>query len=693
MAAAPAGSEVNLNLPENSDARQQRAILDALPVLVFLEREGIIVFANAEARRMLGVEGEWTQRPVEDVLWGLFSGTAEPRTTLTGTENSSPFHATLAGKGGRMIAVEGTYSILHSEARESIIVAQVCARERTPKPRLMEDVLASLPEGVAILHGSRVLYTNPAFSAMFGYSAEEVSGCDLADFIVPETRLSENAMLPKLVDEQGRIGLETVRKNKAGDLIDVSLHAAPLLVNGDRAGYVLTFRDIGQRKEVETKLQHDAMHDVLTGLPNRALFLDRLKLALSRRERHRERGCAVMFLDLDRFKALNDTLGHAAGDMLLVAVAERLSAVLRPEDTAARMGGDEFAIVVENVPAVRDLEGVAERVLTELNRPFEILGHRVLTQVSIGAALAADHHDCPEQLIRDADLAMYRAKREGGHRLAIFDRPLEAHVSSQQERETELRRVVSGREYEFRYQPIFRLANGHVEGFEALLRWRRQDGSLESFRELLPVAEDTGLSISLSRETIEAACQQLLQWDRAIPGNGLGLDINLTGRQFYHEELVEQFKRLVEASGVHPSRILFEVPETVLNQDADGALAIVQRIVDSGARVALDNFGASLAPLNHLLRLPLALVKLDTKLTAGATAGGGQTALLQSLVHVCRAVGMQVLAQGIETREQAIALHELGFELGQGYLLGAALDGAHAEQMVLRSRARAGAAH
>ncbi|HWE86414.1 MAG TPA: EAL domain-containing protein [Terracidiphilus sp.] len=690
MAAALAWGDCGLNLPENSKSGQQRAVLDALPVLVFLERAGTIVFANAEARSLLGTEGDWVQRPVEDVLWGLSPGTAEPRTPLMGSQRGSPFHAMLAGKGGRMIAVEGTYSILDLDSRDGVIVAQAYGRERTPRPHLMEDVLASIPEGVAILHGAHVLYTNPAFSTMFGFSAEEVSGGDLADFIVPETRQSENAGLRKLVDEQGRVALETVCMNKAGELMDVSMHAAPLMVSGDRAGYVLTFRDIGERKEVEIKLQHDAMHDVLTGLPNRALFMDRLKLALSRRERRHERGCAVMFLDLDQFKALNDSLGHAAGDLLLAALAERLSAVLRPEDTAARLGGDEFAIVVENVSSAKDLETVAERVLGEMNRPFDILGHGVLMRVSIGAALADDRHEIPDHLVRDADLAMYRAKQDGGHRYAIFDRPLEAHIASKQERELEVRRVVSGREYEFRYQPIFRLATGYVVGFEALLRLRRQDGTLESFRELLPVADDTGLSISLSRETIEAACRQLLAWDLAIPGNGLGLNINLTARQFYNDELVEQFKRLTAISGIPPSRIMFEVPENVLNHDADRALAIVQRVVECGARVALDNFGANLAPLNHLLHMPISLVKLDTKLTAGATGGVGQVALLESLVHLCRVVGMDVLAQGIETREQAMALHELGFELGQGYLLGGALDTVQAQQIVIRSRARSG---
>jgi len=689
--AALAGSEFGLNLPENSESGLQRAVLDALPVLVFLEHEGRIVFANAEAMRTLGVEGEWGERAVEDVLWGLLPGTAEPQTSLTGSHRGNPFHATLAGKGGRMIAVEGTYCILDPDQRQGVIVAQASGREPAHKSRLMEDVLASIPEGVVILHGWRVLYTNPAFTGMFGYSGDELSGADLGDFIVPETRRSEHAMLQRLVDEQGRVYLETVRMNKAGELLDVSLLAAPLLVGGDKAGYVLTFRDIAQHKEMVDRLQYDAMRDVLTGLPNRALFLDRLKLALSRGERHAERRCAVIFLDLDRFKDLNDSLGHAAGDMMLVAVAERLSAVLRPEDTAARLGGDEFAVVVENVPTIKDLEAVAERILSELNRPFEVLGQRVQAQVSIGAALAGEGHDEPDLLIRDADLAMYRAKQEGGHRFAIYDAPLEANVSSKQERESELRRVVSAHEFEFHYQPIFRLVTGHVEGFEALLRWRRGDGTLESFRELLPVAENTGLSISLSRETMEAACRQLVAWDQAIPGNGLRLNINLSERQFYHDELVEQFKKAAAASGIHASRLMFEVPESVLNQDADRSLAIVQRIVDSGALVALDNFGSSLSPLNHLLRLPIALVKLDTKLTAGATGGGSQVALLESLIHVCRAVGMEVLAQGIETREQAMALHRLGVELGQGFLLGGALDPAKAQQVVERSRARAAA--
>jgi len=273
-----------LNLPENANSLQQREILDALPVLVFLERAGQIVYANSEARRAMGFgDTEWVQRPVEDVVWGLFPAASEPQTLLTGGKTGSAFHATLACKGGHMAPLEGTYSILDPNLREGIIVAHLAPRERSSKPRLMEDVLASIPEAVAIVGSGRVLYTNPAFSQMFGFTPDEVSGGNLRDFIVPETRQHENAMLNKMLNEQGRICVETVRMTKSGELVDVAMQIAPLMVSGGVSGHVLTYRDIGERKQVEAKLQHDAMHDVLTGLPNRALFYDRLQLALSRR--------------------------------------------------------------------------------------------------------------------------------------------------------------------------------------------------------------------------------------------------------------------------------------------------------------------------------------------------------------------------------------------------------------------------
>jgi diguanylate cyclase (GGDEF)-like protein/PAS domain S-box-containing protein len=584
-------------------------------------------------------------------------------------------------KSGELLPVEGTYSILDAELREAVIVAHPGGRERAPKSQLMEDVLASIPEAVAIVHGSHILYTNPAFTRMFGYTAEEAGGGSLRDLVVPETRLNEQATLEKAVDEQGRALVETVRTNKSGELVDVSLHCAPLLVAGARVGYVYTFRDIGDRRQAEKSLAHDAMHDVLTGLPNRALFLDRLNLALARRARRPNQSCGVLFLDLDRFKEINDALGHAAGDVLLIAVAERMLTALRPQDSAARLGGDEFAILVEGILNAGDMETVSKRILVEMARPFEIFGHQIEVRASIGAAMAGPDHTSSDLLVRDADFAMYRAKQSGGGRYEIFDKYLEVVVTTQQERERELRYRLDKRLLEFLYLPIFRLRDGRLEGFECQLRWRRADGSADSYDDLLAVAEETGLSVTLGRETMEAACWQLRSWRGAMPQVDFSLAVNLTRRQFYDPDLVSQLQRTLSASGADASRLSFEVSESTLNESPDAAVAILQRLVDCNVRVAMDDFGSSLAPLNHLVRLPLDMVKLDAKLTAGATSTGRQQAVLDSLLRLGRTLGVQVVAQGIETPEQLRALGRMGCEMGQGSLFSPALEAAQARKL------------
>ncbi len=670
-----------LNLPANADSAELRRILDALPVLVFLERAGKIVFANGEARQMLGIEGEWAPRPVEEVLWGLFPGTAEPQTLLTGTRRGNPFHATLHSRDGRLHAVEGTYSILDPALHEAIIVAHPGGRERAPKTRLMEDVLSSIPEAVVIEHGNHVLYINPAFTHMFGYSMEEASGGSVRLLNVPETRLNEHNTLLKAVDEQGRAMVETVRVTKGGELIDVSLHIAPLLVNAAKVGYVYTYRDIGESKQTEARLQHDAMHDVLTGLPNRALFKDRLTLALNRRARRPDHSCGVLYLDLDRFKEINDALGHAAGDVLLKGVAERLTSVLRPQDSAARLGGDEFAVLVENILAIADLEIVAARIQGVLEQPFPIFGKMIHSGASIGAAMAGPEHSSADLLIRDADFAMYRAKQSGGSRFEVFDKHLEICVSSQQERERELRTILEKRLFEFRYQPIFHLATGRVDGFETSLCWRRPDGAIDNFRELMTAAEETGLSISLGRETLEAVCTQLREWSASLPHLSFFMAVNLTARQFYHQDFVAQLSQILMATGADPSRLVLEVPETALNQDPDAAVAVVQRIVDCHVRVALDEFGSSLASLNHLVQLPLDLLKLDRKLVSAALTMGRQQAALEALVRLGNTLGGKVVADGVETSEQLTALGRVGCFAGQGLMLSPPLEAAHARML------------
>jgi diguanylate cyclase (GGDEF)-like protein/PAS domain S-box-containing protein len=682
IASAPCDT-MSLNLPENSNSAQQQEILDALPVLVFLEQAGKVVFANAEARRTLGLsDGDWTPRPVEDVLWGLFPGTAEPRTQLIGTQAGSPFHATMPAQGGRLLPVEGTYSILNAELREAIVVAHPSGRVRAPKSRLMEDVLASIPEAVVIVHGNHVLYTNPAFTQMFGYTAEEASGGDLRELIVPETRQHELAMLEREVDQKGRVAVETVRINKEGHLVDVALVSAPLRVDGASLGYVFSFRDIGERCQVEARLQQDALFDVLTGLPNRVLFQDRLALALKRRTRRRDQNCGLLALDLDRFKEVNDALGRAAGDELLLAVAERLRISLRPEDSAARLEGDEFAVLVENILDRDDLEAVASRIQHRLEEPFDVFGSFVRVSASVGVAMAGPLHSAPEMLLRDATFALTRAKLAGGGCCEVFDKQLEMPFKKcHRDPERELRRVLEKRQYEVWYQPIYQLKSGKLEGFESLLRLRRPDGSMDSFLELLGVAEDTGLSITLGRETMDTVCRQLRSWSEDLSQQDLTLTLNLSERQFFHPEMVPQLKKVLAVNAVDPSQLLFEVTESTLNQNPDASATILERMAECKVRLAVDNFGSRLAPLNHLAQLPIDVVKLSPKLIATATSTGRQAAVLESLINLGQALGVQVIAQGIETQEQLDALNRMGCELGQGHLFSYALEPARATML------------
>jgi len=336
---------------------------------------------------------------------------------------------------------------------------------------------------------------------------------------------------------------------------------------------------------------------------------------------------------------------------------------------------------VENILSVGDLDIVANRILSAMARPFEIFGHSIDVGASIGVAMAGPDHTAPELLIRDADFAMYRAKQAGGGRFEIFDKHLKLQVTSQLERERELRQVLDKREYELWYQPIFSLQSGKLEGMESFLRWRRQDGSVESFQELLAVAEDTGLSITIGRETVETVCRQLRTWTEALPLSDLTLTVNLTHRQFYHPDMIAQLKRALALTRAEPGRLLVEVSESTLCDNPDAVVATLQRLVECGVRVAIDDFGSRTAPLSYLVYLPIDVVKLDPKLTANAVLGGRQAAVLESLIHLGKTLGVQVIAQGIETPEQLSALTRMGCELGQGSLLSPALEPARARQL------------
>ena len=316
-----------------------------------------------------------------------------------------------------------------------------------------------------------------------------------------------------------------------------------------------------------------------------------------------------------------------------------------------------------------------------MDRPFEILGYAFAVKASIGVVMADSDEVTVDSMLRDADLALYHARQAGGRRYEVFDSRLGAQTTILQERERELQHALSDHTFELWYEPIFRLLTGELESFESILCFRRADGSIDRFNDLLPAAEETGLSISIGREALETACRQLGDWTSAIPGNTLTFGVNLTHRQFFHEEMAAHLKKTLALTKADPSRLVLEIPETALSERPDAALTIVQRMKDCGVRVALDDFGSSLAAVNHLVRLPIDLVKMDAHLSSSAVLEGSQLALLESIIRLGKAVGVPLLAQGIESQDQLTALRRLGCELGQGPLYSPAIDAAGALEL------------
>ncbi|TMM04723.1 MAG: EAL domain-containing protein [Actinobacteria bacterium] len=430
-----------------------------------------------------------------------------------------------------------------------------------------------------------------------------------------------------------------------------------------------------ERKRFEARLAHQAMHDDLTGLPNRALFVDRLGQALSRLGRHATT-LAVLFLDLDRFKAINDAMGHAAGDELLRAVAARLASVLRAGDTAARLGGDEFAVLCEDVAGERHAIGVAERVAEALRTPFALGGDEVHVRSSVGIALATLGTEDPDALVREADAAMYRAKERGGGVYEVFDDGMRARTARRHETELALRRAIERRELVLRFLPQVELAGGAICGAEALVRWDHPERGLVDPADFITTAEETGLIVPIGAWVLEEACRHALRWP------GLVTAVNLSPRQSAHPDLIEAVAGALGRTGVDPSMILLEVVERAVSDDLEAGAATLRRLAALGVRLALDDFGTGPSSLRALQRLPVAEVKVDRSLVARLPGDPQAGALLAAIVSLAHALGLRTAAEGVETAAQADALRALGCDLAQGFFFHRPLAGEELEALL-----------
>jgi diguanylate cyclase (GGDEF)-like protein len=426
---------------------------------------------------------------------------------------------------------------------------------------------------------------------------------------------------------------------------------------------VCVSRDISERKSAELELAHRALHDGLTGLPNRTLFLDRLGQSL-RRSRRRERGVAVLFLDLDRFKVVNDSLGHKAGDRLLVDVAMRLSSALRPSDTLARFGGDELTLLCEDIGDPNDARAIAERLLATFAEPFAVSDGEAFLQASIGIAISRDGFETPEDLIRDADAAMYRSK-ERGHGVELFDEAMRQDVRDRLAMESALRRGIDRGELRLHCQPLVSLADARIEGFESLVRWEHPERGLIPPGSFIPLAEETGLIVPLGAWVLREACATLRRIHDETGLERLQVSVNVSPRQLQQPDFVGQVRAALDDHDLAPGCLVVEITESAIMEA--GAATILRALKDLGVRLAMDDFGTGYSSLAHLRRFPLDVIKVDRSFVAGLSDGQGSS-IAGAIVSLAHALGLRTVAEGIEDDDQHRAVLALGCDLGQGFL-------------------------
>jgi diguanylate cyclase (GGDEF)-like protein/PAS domain S-box-containing protein len=518
----------------------------------------------------------------------------------------------------------------------------------------------------------RIMQANGALGRLVGCSESELAGKDLASIVHPDDSARLHEKIAQLAGGNDKTFLIELRcRHSAGVEIWVSLDASFFSGAASIARcLIVQMQDVTARRDAESRLHHIAYHDGLTNLPNRGYFLDQLSRAIATVKRHSERRFAVLYLDFDRFKLINDSLGHSAGDALLIGIARRLQAALRPSDVVARLGGDEFAILVEDLNADREVVQLADRLQGVLAEPLLAGGLEISTSVSIGITTSAFGYDTPEQVMRDADLAMYRAKVQGKAQYALFDSALHEDVTLSLWLEGELRRALMHDQLALAYQPIFELSSRRLTGFEVLARWNHPKRGEIPPERFIRVAEETGLIVSLGNWVLAKACRQFGTWQRGNPGcEALSLHVNVSGIQLAQPDFSVRVQHAIAAAGIEPSRLTLELTESVLIEKVSAALAHLDEIRKMGVEVSIDDFGTGYSSLSMLQDLPIGEIKVDRSFVRRLGDGGEGEEVVRAILALGRTLGKRVVAEGIETEEQLAQLLRLECDRGQGFLL------------------------
>jgi diguanylate cyclase (GGDEF)-like protein/PAS domain S-box-containing protein len=527
-----------------------------------------------------------------------------------------------------------------------------------------------------------VRFVSPSAARVLGYDPAEMLRHTVSELLHPDDRERAVTFFRSAAQSPGVTGpVEWRFRQPDGSWLNAEILATNLLNDPTVKGVVLNTRDVSERRRLEEQLTHQAFHDPLTGLANRALFRDRVSHALALAQR-RGSPVTVLYLDLDDFKNVNDSLGHAEGDRLLIAAAERFLACARSADTVARLGGDEFAILVEGSDGT---EGLPDRLAAAMSHPFSLSGNQIRVTVSIGVA-SASPDDRADDLLRNADMAMYAAKRRGKGRAETYESRMYADIRERLDLEAALRAAIERRELTLFYQPIVNLQSGGIYGVEALLRWEHPQFGRLLPQHFVPLAEETGLIVQLGAWVLGEACRQLRVWQTEHPELSLAVSVNISGRQLQGAGLTEALRQTLTSSGVEPRSVVLEITESVLMQQTDGVLERLQQLKALGVRLAIDDFGTGYSSLSYLQRFPIDILKIAKPFVEEVGQGADRSALARAIVGLGDTLKLQTIAEGIERAEQRAALIELGCALGQGHHFWPALSADAIEELLTNDR-------
>src|SRR5215208_6951912 len=667
-----------------SEARYRTVLDAAFDAIVTITPEGIIRWFNRGAERTFGHGAEeiigqpvtllMPERYRELCVAGLH------RYLRTGDAHVVGGTIELVGlrKDGSEFPIEMSLGESHEDGERLFTGVMRDVTERKEGEKAIKEseerfrsLVQNISEIITILEADGTIrYVSPAVERVMGYKPEEQVGINAFASVHPEDREQASNTFAGILKRPGlHPPLEFRVPHKDGSWRYLE-HVVNNLVDDPAVrGVVVNSWDVTERKALVEQLSYQAFHDLLTGLPNRALFMDRLEHALTRAKR-RGSNVAVLFTDLDNFKVINDSLGHKAGDQLLIAVAERLKACLRPEDTAARLGGDEFTILVEDIASVGEAVQIAERIADILRPPFTLEEQEVFATVSIGIALNITAQEQPADLLRHADLAMYRAKHRGRARYEVFEPSMDAKAVERLILETGLRRARVREQFRVYYQPIVALDNDKVAGVEALVRWEHPQQGLLLPEEFLSVAEETGLIVRIGQWVLREASKQARIWQERYPGTPpLTISVNLSPRQFFHPELVAE---VLEESEIDPASLQLEITEGAMTTNGtystDRTLRNLKRM---GVQLAIDDFGLGYSSLSYLKRFPVDFLKIDRSFIAGLKrepngVSTKDTEIVKAMIELTHALGLKVIAEGVETSEQLMRLRNMKCDFAQG---------------------------